>query len=248
MDEAAFLIRRFNGAGAVREELEAVWEYWKHTLGVVYIETPEKSVDFLVNGWLQYQVISCRLRGRSGYYQSGGAFGFRDQLQDCLSLVQTNPGMVREQLLLTASRQYIEGDVQHWWHPPYGSGIRTLCSDDFLWLPFVTCLYTDETGDTGVLDEKINYIEGSSVKPGEDSVERNDHERKERRQKREATIRESENAEREKVQRRVNERRHKKGRDQTPFEIRTKKAKREITESKQGQRKSKKAENEVETA
>ncbi len=169
LDEAAFLIRRYNGSGAIREELEAVWEYWKHTLGVVYIETPDKSVNFLVNGWLQYQVISCRLRGRSGYYQSGGAFGFRDQLQDCLSLIQTNPGLVREQLLLSASHQYIEGDVQHWWHPPYGSGIRTLCSDDFLWLPFVTCLYTDETGDTGVLDEKINYIEGSAVKPGEDS-------------------------------------------------------------------------------
>ncbi len=169
IDEARGFLLRFSGTSSVRRELESVWEYWKHTLGVIYVETPDSSINFLVNGWLQYQVISCRLWGRSGYYQSGGAFGFRDQLQDSMSLMHTNPSMVREQLLSFASRQYIEGDVQHWWHPPTGAGVRTRCSDDYLWLPLVTCLYVEEIGDTGILDESINFLEGPPVKSGEES-------------------------------------------------------------------------------
>ncbi len=169
VDEARGFLQRFNGAESVRRELEAVWEYWKHTLGVVYIETPDNSINFLVNGWLQYQVISCRLWGRSGFYQSGGAYGFRDQLQDCMALMHTNPGMAREQLLTFASRQFIEGDVQHWWHPSSGAGIRTHCSDDYLWLPLVTCLYVNEIGDTGVLEEQAAFLEGPPVKPGDES-------------------------------------------------------------------------------
>ncbi|MFH1260011.1 MAG: glucoamylase family protein [Elusimicrobiota bacterium] len=169
LDDARGILQRFNGAASVRRELENVWEYWKRTLGVVYVETPDNSINFLVNGWLQYQTISCRLWGRSGYYQSGGAYGFRDQLQDVMSLTHSNPRMVREHLLTFAARQFIEGDVQHWWHPPSGRGVRSHCSDDYLWLPLVTCLYVEEIGDTGVLDESIHFLEGPPVKPGEES-------------------------------------------------------------------------------
>ncbi|MFA5167275.1 MAG: glucoamylase family protein [Candidatus Omnitrophota bacterium] len=169
MDEARDLLRRFSGIDAARQELERVWEYWKRTLGVVYVETPDTSINFLVNGWLQYQVISCRLMGRSGFYQSGGAFGFRDQLQDVMALIHSQPQMVREQLIAFAAHQFVEGDVQHWWHPPSGQGVRSQCSDDYLWLPFVTCLYVEKIGDTGILDETIGFLEGPKVKPEEES-------------------------------------------------------------------------------
>jgi cellobiose phosphorylase len=169
IDEARDVLRRFNSLIAARQELENIWEYWKRTLGVVYVETPDSSLDFLVNGWLQYQTISCRLWGRSGYYQSGGAYGFRDQLQDVMSLMHSNPAMVREQLVSFSSRQFVEGDVQHWWHPPFGRGVRSHCSDDYLWLPLVTCLYVEDIGDTGVLDEQIGFLEGPLVKPEEES-------------------------------------------------------------------------------
>jgi cellobiose phosphorylase len=169
VDEARDLLRRFNGIENARQELERVWEYWKRTLGVLYVETPDASINFLVNGWLQYQVISCRLMGRSGFYQSGGAFGFRDQLQDVMALIYSKPEMIREKLLTFAGHQFVEGDVQHWWHPPSGRGVRSHCSDDYLWLPFVTCLYVDEIGDTGILDETIGFLEGPPVKPNEES-------------------------------------------------------------------------------
>ncbi|MES2328858.1 MAG: glucoamylase family protein [Bacteroidota bacterium] len=168
-NDARAIIKKYKEAGAAATALLKVKDYWNKTLNAVQIQTPDAALNILTNGWLIYQTHACRIWGRSGFYQSGGAFGYRDQLQDMLALLHSHPELVREHILLCASRQFKEGDVQHWWHPPAGRGVRTTCSDDFLWLAYVTARYVKTTGDTSVLDVPANYIEGRLLNVDEES-------------------------------------------------------------------------------
>jgi len=169
INEARRLVQFFTDPGIAAEALQMVRNHWTDIVDTVRIQTPDPSLNIIGNGWLIYQTIACRLWAKTGYYQSGGAFGFRDQLQDVTALTHIRPELTRKQLLLCASRQFEEGDVQHWWHPPMGRGVRTRCSDDYLWLPFAAGHYIAQTGDESILDEKIPFISGRPVTMEEDS-------------------------------------------------------------------------------
>ena len=167
--DASQYVHRYRSVEAAELALLQVQKYWEKTLSAVTIKTPDTSLNVLANGWLMYQTIACRLWARSGFYQSGGAFGFRDQLQDAMSVIHTEPALLRNQILLCCERQFVEGDVQHWWHPPSGRGVRTRCSDDYLWLPLALCRYITTTGDMSILDEKRTFLEGRPVPEDEES-------------------------------------------------------------------------------
>ncbi|MCA1686549.1 MAG: glycosyl transferase family 36, partial [Planctomycetia bacterium] len=167
-EAARDLLRRYREPGRVARALEEAKGRWDAVLGAVRVRTPDAAMDLLLNRWLLYQVLSCRVWARSALYQSGGAYGFRDQLQDVTALVFGAPDLARAHVLLAASRQFPEGDVQHWWHPPAGRGVRTQFSDDYLWLPFVTLHYVNATGDAAVLDEPVPYLKAPLLRPGQE--------------------------------------------------------------------------------
>ena len=157
--EARLVVTRYRQLSAVREALEKVKSQWSELLATIEVRTPDSAMNVMMNRWLLYQALSCRVWARSAFYQSSGAYGFRDQLQDVMALVYAKPEIVRAHILRAAGRQFPEGDVQHWWHPPSGRGLRTRFSDDPPWLPFVTSFYIGVTGDHTVLDEKVPFIE-----------------------------------------------------------------------------------------
>ncbi len=167
MAEVGALVERFRSAQVFEQTLTTTCAWWDRLLDTVQVETPDLAVNFLLNRWLLYQDVSCRLWGRSAFYQSGGAYGFRDQLQDVMALVYAAPQLAREQIVRTAARQFVQGDVQHWWHPPSGAGVRTRISDDLLFLPFTTAHYVRVTGDTTILDEVMPFLDGKVLEEHE---------------------------------------------------------------------------------
>jgi N,N'-diacetylchitobiose phosphorylase len=166
--EAAAVVARFADSSAVDVALRAVRAAWAERVSAIHIATPSPAIDLMVNGWLVYQNLSCRMWARSAFYQSGGAFGFRDQLQDSSALLYIDPALTRAQILLHAAHQFVEGDVLHWWHPPLSKGIRTRFSDDLLWLPYITAFYIGATGDADILREQLRYLTARPLEPGED--------------------------------------------------------------------------------
>jgi cyclic beta-1,2-glucan synthetase len=169
--EAALdLVARYRDPAAIERAFDEVRRFWEHTLSGVRIETPAPAIDLMVNGWLGYQNLACRIWARSACYQSGGAYGFRDQLQDAAALIPLQPALAREQILRHAAHQFVEGDVLHWWHPPGGRGIRTRFSDDLLWLPYVTAHYVRTTGDRALLGEPAGFLRARALEPGEDEA------------------------------------------------------------------------------
>lgn len=169
-DEINTLRQKYRDLTEVNNELVRVKSYWNDLLGTIRVETCDRAIDILVNGWLTYQTISCRLNARAAFYQCGGAYGFRDQLQDGLSLLFVNPDFLKKQIIISAGRQFEEGDVQHWWHPPTGIGVRTRITDDLLWLPYTVAAYIKFTGDFSILEEKVNYIKGQLLEEEQHEV------------------------------------------------------------------------------
>jgi cellobiose phosphorylase len=169
-EELKRILQSYTDAINVQNEFKKMTSFWSQTKKVLEISTPDQALNILVNKWLLYQTLSCRFWARSAFYQSGGAFGFRDQLQDVMAMVYSHPEITREHILLCASRQFIEGDVQHWWHPPSGRGVRTRFADDLLWLPFVISFYLKVTGDYSLLHETVPYIETNTLNEGEDEI------------------------------------------------------------------------------
>ncbi|MCC6933458.1 MAG: hypothetical protein IT292_09420 [Deltaproteobacteria bacterium] len=167
MDEARVSSPKYRQIRTYDAALEQTRKNWANTNDVIQVKTPERSFDLMLNGWLMYQTISCRLWARTGFYQCSGAIGFRDQLQDSMALLYIDPQKTKEQILLHAGRQFVEGDVQHWWHPPFGKGIRTRVSDNYLWLPYAVLEYIRITGDTDILDEQAGLLESPLLEPNQ---------------------------------------------------------------------------------
>jgi len=170
LEIARTLARKHRDAQVIENDLAGVKTLWDETCSAITVKTPDPSIDVLVNHWLLYQVTSCRLWGRSAFYQSGGAFGYRDQIQDVLAVLHSAPEIAREHLLRCAARQFLEGDVQHWWHAGTGEGVRTRCSDDMLWLPYATATYVTTTGDTAVLDAQTTWLKERELTDKDEDV------------------------------------------------------------------------------
>ncbi|HET6822862.1 MAG TPA: glucoamylase family protein, partial [Anaerolineales bacterium] len=165
--DAQRLIKHFQNIQHVEKARERVSEFWNEILEQTQVQTPDPAMDILLNRWLLYQSLSCRFWGRTAFYQSSGAYGVRDQLQDAMAYAHVRPDLLREHILESAAHQFEQGDVLHWWHPPAGRGIRTRCSDNLLWLPFVTAHYVHVTGDRSILDEEVPFLRAEPLKPGE---------------------------------------------------------------------------------
>ncbi|MGD0906299.1 MAG: glucoamylase family protein [Candidatus Acidiferrales bacterium] len=164
-DRARELLSRYRAAD-LNQVLRDVTGRWDDILGGLHITTPDRGMDIILNRWLLYQTLSCRIWGRAGFYQVSGAYGFRDQLQDVMAFMTAKREVTREQILRAAAHQFLAGDVQHWWHPPSGRGVRTRISDDRLWLPYVVIQYMEATGDSAVLDETVPFLEGDALAEG----------------------------------------------------------------------------------
>jgi cyclic beta-1,2-glucan synthetase len=166
-EEARTLIAGYRGAD-LDGTLRTVKKHWDNVLGAVQVTTPDRAMNIMLNRWLLYQTLACRVWARAAFYQAGGAYGFRDQLQDVMALTIAQRDVARAQILRAAAHQFVEGDVQHWWHPPSGRGVRTRISDDLLWLPYAVVHYLEVTGDVGLLDEVVPFLDGPTLAAGQD--------------------------------------------------------------------------------